>query len=71
MTRVPTLAMVVLGGFGFVGPASAQAPISQYPYCMQGDDNPGWSGCSFNVRHIRGMSDQSLVSTRYRCHAGF
>jgi hypothetical protein len=49
MTRVPTLAMVVLGGFGFVGPASAQAPISQYPYCMQGDDNPGWSGCSFNT----------------------
>ena len=23
--------------------------ISQYPFCIQGDDNPGWSGCSFNT----------------------
>jgi hypothetical protein len=23
--------------------------ISQYPYCMQGEDNPGWSGCSYNT----------------------
>jgi hypothetical protein len=26
----------------------AQSGISQYPYCIQGVDNPGWSGCSFN-----------------------
>jgi len=28
-------------------PASAQ--ISKYPFCIQGVDNPGWSGCSFNT----------------------
>lgn len=30
-------------------PASAQTGIGQYPFCIQGDDNPGWSGCSFNT----------------------
>ena len=30
-------------------PASAQTGISQYPFCIQGTDNPGWSGCSFNT----------------------
>jgi Protein of unknown function (DUF3551) len=29
--------------------ALAQTGISQYPYCMQGEDNPGWSGCSYNT----------------------
>ena len=33
-------------GLGIPTPASAQ--ISQYPFCIQGVDNPGWSGCSFN-----------------------
>jgi hypothetical protein len=28
---------------------SAAAQISQYPYCIQGEDNPGWTGCSFNT----------------------
>jgi len=31
------------------GPASAQTAITQYPFCIQGIDNPGWSGCSFNT----------------------
>jgi hypothetical protein len=31
-----------------VSSVSAQSGISQYPYCIQGVDNPGWSGCSFN-----------------------
>ena len=30
-------------------PASAQSGIGQYPFCIQGVDNPGWSGCSFNT----------------------
>ncbi|SDP01651.1 DUF3551 domain-containing protein [Afipia sp. GAS231] len=30
-------------------PASAQTAIGQYPFCIQGADNPGWSGCSFNT----------------------
>ena len=28
---------------------SASAQISQYPFCIQGVDNPGLSGCSFNT----------------------
>jgi Protein of unknown function (DUF3551) len=28
---------------------SASAQVSQYPFCIQGVDNPGWSGCSFNT----------------------
>jgi hypothetical protein len=31
------------------GPAAAQTAIAQYPFCIQGADNPGWSGCSFNT----------------------
>jgi len=38
---------VAVGGSGMAGSAFAQS-IRQYPYCIQGSDNPGWSGCSFN-----------------------
>jgi hypothetical protein len=30
-------------------PAAAQTGIGHYPFCIQGVDNPGWSGCSFNT----------------------
>jgi Protein of unknown function (DUF3551) len=36
-------------GLCVAGSAWAQSGISQYPYCIQGVDNPGWSGCSFNT----------------------
>lgn len=36
-------------GLCIAGSASAQSGISQYPYCIQGIDNPGWSGCYFNT----------------------
>ena len=42
------LALLTIGGFGLAGPCSAQT-ATQYPYCIQGEDNPGWSGCSFNT----------------------
>lgn len=42
---LPTL--LTICGFGIFGPASAQI-ATQYPVCIQGIDNPGWSGCSFN-----------------------
>jgi hypothetical protein len=41
------LALPLFFGFGMAGPASAQT-ATQYPFCIQGIDNPGWSGCSFN-----------------------
>jgi Protein of unknown function (DUF3551) len=40
---------LAMSGFGMPDLASAQTAISQYPFCIQGVDNPGWSGCSFNT----------------------
>jgi hypothetical protein len=45
---IGTLQLVAIG-LCIASPASAQSSISQYPYCIQGVDNPGWSGCSFNT----------------------
>ncbi|MFG3592463.1 DUF3551 domain-containing protein [Bradyrhizobium sp. RDI18] len=50
MIRVSLTALLAAAGIWMIGhiPASAQTGISQYPFCIQGMDNPGWSGCSFN-----------------------
>jgi hypothetical protein len=40
-------ALLAIGGFGLSNPASAQT-TTQYPFCIQGVDNPGWTGCSFD-----------------------
>jgi uncharacterized protein DUF3551 len=42
------LTLLAIGGFGLSGPALAQI-ATQYPFCIQGVDNPGWSGCSFST----------------------
>jgi hypothetical protein len=42
------LVFLSIGGFEAASHASAQA-ATQYPFCIQGVDNPGWSGCSFNT----------------------
>jgi hypothetical protein len=42
------LTLLAIGGFGLSGPASAQT-ATQFPFCIQGVDNPGWSGCSFST----------------------
>jgi hypothetical protein len=49
MLRELALSLLVTLACGMVAPAHAQPAISQYPFCIQGDDNPGWSGCSFNT----------------------
>ena len=49
MIRILALVLLVMSGAGAAVPASAQTAISQYPFCIQGEDNPGWSGCSFNT----------------------
>jgi hypothetical protein len=48
MFRELALSLLVALVCGMAAPARAQTAISQYPFCMQGDDNPGWSGCSFD-----------------------
>jgi hypothetical protein len=42
-----TIVLTLLAAGGLANPALAQA-VAQYPFCIQGVDNPGWSGCSFN-----------------------
>jgi hypothetical protein len=49
MIRALLLALIASTGPWMAIFASAQTGISQYPYCMQGVDNPGWSGCSYNT----------------------
>lgn len=49
MIRTLCLTLLTVVEFGLAGPASAQTAIAQYPFCIQGVDNPGWSGCSFNT----------------------
>src|SRR5690348_18436936 len=49
MIRALILALLASIGSSMVMFASAQTGISQYPYCLQGVDNPGWSGCSYDT----------------------
>jgi hypothetical protein len=45
--RIIFLTLLTISGLGMWGPSSAQI-ATQYPVCIQGVDNPGWSGCAFN-----------------------
>ena len=47
MRGIP-LALLTFAGFVVAGTAWSQT-ATQYPFCIQGIDNPGWSGCSFNT----------------------
>jgi|SRR5450631_1232008 hypothetical protein len=49
MFRALALALFAAFGFGLAAPAPAQTAVSQYPFCIQGEDNLGWSGCSFDT----------------------
>jgi hypothetical protein len=43
-----SLVLLAMGGVATADLAPAQTAISQYPFCIQGIDNPGYSGCPFN-----------------------
>ena len=45
--RFILLTLLTILGFE-MSPASAQL-TTQFPFCIQGVDNPGWSGCSFST----------------------
>ena len=48
MMRAFFLVLLISTGFGAVKPIPALAqPVSQYPFCIQSGDYPGWTGCSF------------------------
>lgn len=41
------LALLATSGLALVGTAPAQAVGFRYPFCLQGNDSPGLSNCSF------------------------
>jgi hypothetical protein len=55
------LALLAAGGLAAAGTAPAQAVGSRYPYCLQGNDSPGLSDCSFTSY----QQCQATASGRY------
>jgi hypothetical protein len=45
--RNVVLALLAAGGLAMVGTAPAKAVGTHYPFCIQGDEYPGLSNCSF------------------------
>jgi Protein of unknown function (DUF3551) len=45
--RSVVLALLGAGGLALVGTAPAEAVGSRYPFCIQGNESPGLSNCSF------------------------
>jgi hypothetical protein len=41
------LALAAAGGLAIAGMAPAEAVGSRYPFCLQGNDSPGLSNCTF------------------------
>lgn len=41
------LAVLAAGGLAFIGTAPAEAVGTRYPFCIQGDEYPALSNCSF------------------------
>lgn len=45
--RSAILALLAAGGLGLLATAPAHAVGSRYPFCLQGNDSPGLSNCTF------------------------
>jgi len=45
--RNVVLALLAAGGLAMVGSAPAEAVGTRYPFCLQGDEHPGLSNCTF------------------------
>jgi hypothetical protein len=41
------LGLLAAGGLALVGTTPAEAVGTRYPFCIQGDESPGLSNCSF------------------------
>jgi Protein of unknown function (DUF3551) len=74
MKRFLALTMALFIGIAVDSSSSAIAQVSQYPFCIQGVDNPGWSGCSFNTLQscqaaASGTEAECLSNPWYRADA--
>jgi hypothetical protein len=45
--RYVVLALLAAGGLAMVGTAPAEAVGSRYPFCIQGNEHPGLSNCTY------------------------
>jgi hypothetical protein len=45
--RKVILAILAAAGFGLTATLPAEAVGSRYPFCLQGNDSPGLSNCTF------------------------
>jgi Protein of unknown function (DUF3551) len=47
MSKKMILALMTASGLAMLGTAPAQAVGTRYPFCLQGDESPGLSNCTF------------------------
>lgn len=59
--RNVVLALLAAGGLAMVGAAPVEAVGTRYPYCLQGDDVPALSDCSYTSY----QQCQATASGRY------
>lgn len=53
--------LALLAICGVSAAALAQPAATQYPFCIQGVDNPGYSGCSYSAqRRILSISKRTV-----------
>ena len=74
MMRFLVLTIALSIGIAADSSGSASAQVSQYPFCLQGLDNPGWTGCSFNTLQscqaaASGTEAECLSNPWYRADA--
>ena len=70
---IKAFALSILAATLYSSFSSAQVSI-QYPYCLQGDDYPGWSNCSFTSfqqcqASASGTLDECMANPWYRADA--
>jgi len=74
MRRYLILIMALFIAIAVDSLGSAIAQVSQYPFCIQGEDNPGWTGCSFDTLQAcqaaaSGTEAECLSNPWYRADA--
>jgi len=70
--RNAVLAVLAAGGLAMVGAVPAEAVGSRYPFCIQGNDFPGLTNCTFTSYEqcrfgtISLLRRESLLQSRWR-----
>lgn len=70
---IKAVALALFAGGLYSSCGSAQVS-TQYPFCLQGDDYPGWSNCSFTSfqqcqASASGLLDECMSNPWYRADA--